>query len=82
MEKYPNFLLALNEIPNLIVLPSGGLFFEGNSNVKILLNGVETSTQELQTISKDDISKINVYHTPPVRFASQGISSRSNFRYG
>ena len=78
MEKYPNLLLALNEIPNLIVLPSGGVFFEGNSNVKILLNGVETSTQELQTISKDDISKINVYHTPPVRFASQGISSVIN----
>ena len=42
MEKYSNFFQSLNEIPNLVVLGSGALFYEGNQNVVLLLNGVET----------------------------------------
>lgn len=75
MNRYATFYLAMNAIPNLTVLPSGELFYEGNSNVKLLLNGVETSQQELSTLAKDDISEIKVYQTPPVRYAGMGVAS-------
>lgn len=75
MKKYDNFYLSLNEIPNLMVSPQIGLFYEGSQNVKLLLNGVETTQQELSTVSKEDIYKVNVYNTPPARFVAQGITT-------
>lgn len=51
MEKYSNFFQSLNEIPNLVVLGSGALFYEGNQNVVLLLNGVETTQIELSSLS-------------------------------
>lgn len=88
MEKYATFYDALNEIPNMVVIPQVGLFYEGSSGVKLLLNGVESSKEELATIAKSDVDKINVYHTPPVRFAGMGVTSvvdvitKSNLRGG
>lgn len=75
MKSYNNFYQALNEIPNLVVLSNGALFFEGNSNVKLLLNGVSTGMVELSSLAKDDVSKINVYKDPPARYATQGYAS-------
>jgi hypothetical protein len=75
MARYTNFYQALNEIPNLVVTSSGALYFEGNSNVILLLDGVNTSAKELASIAKDDISKVNIYQTPPPRFAMQGVSA-------
>lgn len=73
MEPYTTFFQALNEIPNMTVTTGGGIFYEGSENIVLLLNGVRTSRQELSTISKDDIAKINVYSTPPARFIMQGV---------
>lgn len=78
MEKYSNFFQSLNEIPNLVVLGSGALFYEGNQNVVLLLNGVETTQIELSSLSKDDIKNVDIYQTPPARFASQGAASVIN----
>lgn len=75
MRSYNNFYQALNEIPNLVVLGNGALFFEGNSNVKLLLNGVATSHIELSSIAKDEISRVNVYKEPPAQYAMQGYTS-------
>ena len=75
MEKYSNFFQSLNEIPNLVVLGSGALFYEGNQNVVLLLNGVETTQIELSSLSKDDIKNVDIYQTPPARFARQGAAS-------
>lgn len=75
MSIYANVLQSLNEIPNLTVLSNGAVFFEGNQNVKILINGVEATIQEIQTLSKEDINKVDVYQTPPLRFLNQGISA-------
>lgn len=78
MENYATFYGALAEIPNINILPSGALYYEGNSNVKLLLNGIDTSRQELSTISKSDILKIDIYNTPTGRFAASGVDAIIN----
>ncbi len=80
MARYPTVLQSLNEIPNMTVLSNGALFFEGNQNVKILIDGVDATLQEVKTLSKEDIANVNVYQTPPLRFISQGISSVVDIR--
>ncbi|MDE5901982.1 MAG: outer membrane beta-barrel family protein [Muribaculaceae bacterium] len=76
MKRYATFYEALNEIPNLVVLHnSDQLFYEGSGNVKLLLNGVETTVQELQALDKDDVLKVNAYPLAPPRFMIQGYTS-------
>ncbi|MDE6010744.1 MAG: hypothetical protein K2F87_04760 [Muribaculaceae bacterium] len=75
MKKYTNFYQALNDIPNLIVDRSMGLYYQGSDRVALMLNGVQTDATELEAISKDDILKVNVYQVAPVRFISQGYRS-------
>lgn len=75
MASYANVLQSLNVIPNLTVLSNGSVFFEGNQNIKILIDGVDATIQEIQTLSKEDIDKIDVYQTPPLRFINQGVSA-------
>lgn len=75
MRRYDTFYQALNEIPNLVVLSSGDLFYEGSNSVKLLLNGVETSRQEVSALAKEDISKINISTTPNARYAAEGYTS-------
>lgn len=73
MARYPNVLQSLNVIPNATVLMNGSVFFEGDPNVKILIDGVDATIQDVQTLAKEDISRIDVYRTPPLRFLSQGV---------
>lgn len=75
MSRYANVLQSLNLIPNLTVLSNGTVFFEGDSNIKILIDGVDATMQEVQTLSKEDIAKVDVYQTPPLRFMAQGVSA-------
>lgn len=80
MERYTNVYQSLNLIPNLTVLSNGSLFLEGNQNIKILIDGVETTRQEVSGLSKEDILKVDVYQTPPLRFAAQGVDGVVNIR--
>lgn len=80
MARYTTVLQSLNEIPNMTVLTNGSVFFEGNSNIKILLDGVDASLEEIRTLSKEDIAKVDVYQTPPARFLSQGVSAVIDIR--
>lgn len=80
MERYSNTLMALNTIPNVTILSNGSVFFEGNQDIKLLIDGVEATTQEIKALSKDDIAKVDVYQTPPLRFVSQGISAVLDIR--
>jgi hypothetical protein len=75
MQNYPTFYAALNEIPQLTVLSSGALYYEGDSNVLLLLNGTETNIAELKSIDKGDVYRIDVYSIPPPRFESRGVNS-------
>lgn len=80
MARYTNVLQSLNEIPNLTILQNGGAYFEGSPNVKILVDGVEATNQEIESLSKEDIAKVNVYSTPPTRFISEGVSAVVDIR--
>lgn len=75
MQHYPNVMMSLNEIPNMTVLSNGATFYEGDQNIKILIDGIESTPQEIQALSKEDISKVEVYQTPPPRFLAQGVAS-------
>lgn len=75
MDKYANVYQALNEIPSLTILPNGAAFYQGDSNIKILIDGVDATIPELQSISKEDIAKVNVYRNPPLRFLAQGVAA-------
>lgn len=80
MERYSNVLQSLNVIPNLTVLQNGGIFFEGDQNIKVLIDGVEATLPDIQTLSKEDVAKVNVYETPPLRFLTQGIDAVIDIR--
>lgn len=80
MGRYATVYESLNEIPNMTVLTNGGVFYQGDSNIKILIDGVEASEQEIKSLSKEDISKVDVYKTPPLRFLVQGISAVVDIR--
>lgn len=75
MKRYTNFYLSLNEIPGIAVMQGGELYMDGNPKVALMLNGVETTVEELRAIDKDDILKINTYRTPPARLIAQGYRS-------
>jgi hypothetical protein len=78
LNKYVDFLHALNEIPLLSVDMNNKLSYMGMSAVKILLNGVNSTENELSTLNPQDIAKIEVYDTPPARFAAMGLTSVVN----
>lgn len=80
MQHYPNVMMSLNEIPHLTVLSNGAIFFEGDQNLKILVDGVESSLQEIKSLSKDDVAKVDVYQSPPARFVAQGVNSVIDIR--
>ena len=75
MQHYPTFFQALGEIPGITIVSGKSLFFQGNANVKLLLNGVNSTSEELATIAKEDISRIKVYEVPPARYSVQGYSA-------
>ena len=80
MERYSTVLQSLNEIPNMTVLTNGAIFYQGDENVKILIDGVDATTQEIQALSKEDIAKVDVYRNPPIRFIAQGVEAVLDIR--
>lgn len=80
MERYSTVLQSLNEIPNMTVLTNGAVFYQGDENVKILIDGVDATTQEIQALSKEDIAKVDVYRNPPIRFIAQGVETVLDIR--
>lgn len=75
MLKYSNFFECLNEIPMMTVLPgSSEVYYRGRADVALLVDGVRTTVSEFQTISKNDISRVNVYDNPPQQYIDQGFA--------
>ena len=76
--KYTNFGQALNMVPFMMVTSSGNISYKGSSNVVMLLNGVQTTWAEIQSISKEDVNKVDVYENPPAQYALAGAYSVIN----
>lgn len=76
MQKYNNFFECLDAIPLMTVLPgSSSIYYKGRSDIALLVDGVPSDNAEIKTISKNDISKIDVYDTPPQQYADQGYTT-------
>ncbi len=71
---YANFAQALNVVPFVTVLPSGGLMYKGDPNAVVLLNGVKASWAEIRALDKGDVSKVDIYENPPAQYALAGAS--------
>lgn len=74
MASYSSFAQSLNIIPHMNITSQGAISYKGNPNIVMLLNGVLTTYEELQSISKEDISKVDVYENPPAQYALNGAS--------
>lgn len=61
-----------------MVTSSGNISYKGSSNVVMLLNGVQTTWAEIQSISKEDVNKVDVYENPPAQYALAGAYSVIN----
>ena len=73
-KRYSSMLQALNEIPFLNVDSEGSITYRGQSDVVLLLNGRQSSAEEIRAIRKEDITKVDVYENPPARFALAGAN--------
>ena len=58
MANYSSFVQSMNVIPHMNITSKGSISYKGDSNVVLLLNGVATTHEELQSLSKEDISKV------------------------
>ncbi len=68
MKNYNNLYDALNIIPGLVIFPDYPAYFQGSDNILFLLNGNESNKEELKTIDRNDVLRVDVYSTPPLRY--------------
>ncbi len=73
LKRHTNFLRALNEIPQLSVDMNNKFSYMGMGGVKVLINGINSDEKELALLTPDEIARIEVYDTPPARFAAMGL---------
>ena len=78
MANYSSFVQAMNIIPHVNITTQGTVYYKGDSNVILLLNGVATTHEELQALSKEDISQVDIYENPPAKYALNGASYALN----
>lgn len=78
MERYSTFSQAMNVIPFLNVTADGAITYRGNSDIVVLLNGVQATSAEIKALAKDDVLKIDIYEDPPAQYALAGASTVIN----
>lgn len=74
MANYSSFIQSMNIIPHVNITTQGAIYYKGDSNVILLLNGVATTYEELQALSKEDVFQVDVYENPPAQYALNGAS--------
>lgn len=75
MKKYLNPLDVLNEIPFVSTQPKGELKYKGQGGVGLMVNGIPATEEEVASLSKDDIAKVNLYTMPPQEFVGKNINA-------
>lgn len=78
LKNYVTFDKALNTLPFINVTTSGDISYKGQNNIIVLLNGVKTTFQEIQSLKKEDVSKVDVYDNPPAQYALENATAVIN----
>ena len=76
-QQFPTAIQAIQTLPKILVsdLTVGSSDGKG---VKILINGVPSSSVDLASIPSDNISKIQYYFQPPIQYSNMGLGAVIN----
>ena len=75
---FSNFLESLTLIPALSLDTSRELKATNGGEVIILINGVKSTQTALAALAAEDVKSVELYDTPPARFATAGIGALIN----
>ncbi|MFA8449103.1 MAG: outer membrane beta-barrel protein [Bacteroidales bacterium] len=76
-DSYSSALNALEVLPKIQILDQKISTYDGKA-VKVLINGIPSSSRDLSVISPSNILKIEYYTNPPLQFSNLGLGSVVN----
>lgn len=76
-QQFPTAMQALQALPKILVSDTTVSSADGKG-VKILINGVPSSTVDLASIPSENISKIKYYSQPPIQYSNMGLGAVIN----
>lgn len=76
-ERYSSALAALEHVPQLQVMDQNVQSISGKA-IKILINGMPASAQDLATLPASEIIRMEHYSNPPVKFQNMGLGAVVN----
>ena len=66
-------------IPGLIIDPINKSIKSRNQNVQLRINGIRATIQEVQSLIPNDISRVEYFDEPGVRFGDENVGAVVNF---
>lgn len=75
--QYSSALSALEHLPKIQVIDQAVNSVDGKA-VKILINGIPSTSTDLSVISPENISKIDYYTQPPIQYSNMGLGAVIN----
>lgn len=76
-QQFPTAIQAIQTLPKILVSDLTVSSSDGKG-VKILINGVPSSSVDLASIPSDNISKIQYYSQPPIQYSNMGLGAVIN----
>lgn len=76
-QQFPTAIQAIQTLPKIMVSDLTVSSSDGKG-VKILINGVPSSSVDLASIPSDNISKIQYYSQPPIQYSNMGLGAVIN----
>lgn len=76
-QQFPTAIQAIQTLPKIMVSDLTVSSSDGKG-VKILINGVPSSSVDLASIPSENISKIKYYSQPPIQYSNMGLGAVIN----
>ena len=76
-QQFPTAIQAIQTLPKILVSDLTVSSSDGKG-VKILINGVPSSSVDLASIPSENISKIKYYSQPPIQYSNMGLGAVIN----
>ena len=76
-QQFPTAIQAIQTLPKILVSDLTVSSSDGKG-VKILINGVPSSSVDLASIPSDNIAKIQYYSQPPIQYSNMGLGAVIN----